>query len=158
MHNWNVFGARTSHEHTRTHKIHHGLDLGETTNFPLIVFFMIGHRGPNVIFPKIPKSGIPKFPKLGLMSFWMFITSFANLQLKWGRKQSYNPCWNLSNDMWHSPCMHIFQGNSWLLMVGSQRDTLTPNLSFGHNLCWKYSNESIQTHFKHLRLKSFLMV
>jgi hypothetical protein len=28
---------------TRTHKIHHGLDLGEATTFPLIVFYVLGH-------------------------------------------------------------------------------------------------------------------
>jgi hypothetical protein len=31
------FNARTNHEQTQTHKIHHGLDLGETITFPLIV-------------------------------------------------------------------------------------------------------------------------
>ncbi len=32
------------------------------------------------------------------------------------------------------------QGNSRLLVVGSQFDSLTPNPSFGHNLCFKYPN------------------
>jgi len=27
--------------------------------------------------------------------------------------------------MWHTTCMHVNQGNSWLLVVGSQIDTLT---------------------------------
>jgi hypothetical protein len=40
MHSWNTFGAKMSHGQTRTHKIHHGPDLGEATNFPLIVYFM----------------------------------------------------------------------------------------------------------------------
>jgi hypothetical protein len=31
--------------HTHTHKTHHSLDLGETTTFPLIVFFVISHGG-----------------------------------------------------------------------------------------------------------------
>jgi hypothetical protein len=35
MHSWNIFGAQTSHEHTWTHKTHHGLDLKEATTFPL---------------------------------------------------------------------------------------------------------------------------
>jgi hypothetical protein len=34
MHNDNIFGAQMNHEHTRIHKIHHGLDLGEATTFP----------------------------------------------------------------------------------------------------------------------------
>jgi hypothetical protein len=32
--------------------------------------------------------------------------------------------------------MHVFQGDSWLLMGGSQIDPLIPNLSFTHNLCF----------------------
>jgi len=34
------------------------------------------------------------------------------------------------------------QGDSQLLMVKNQIGTLTPNPSFGHNLCYKYSNGS----------------
>jgi len=40
---------------------------------------------------------------------------------------------------------YIIQGNSKLLMVESQIDTLTPNLFFGHNLCCKYSNGSCES-------------
>jgi hypothetical protein len=43
MHNWSIFGARTNHEQTHIHNIHHGLDLGEVTTFPLIVFYVPGH-------------------------------------------------------------------------------------------------------------------
>jgi hypothetical protein len=39
-----AFGVRTSHEQTRTHKIQHGLDLGEAITFPLIVYFVLGNR------------------------------------------------------------------------------------------------------------------
>jgi hypothetical protein len=44
--------------------------------------------------------------------------------------------------MWHATRMYVIQGDSQLLMVENQIDTLTPNLSFGHNLCFKYSNGS----------------
>ncbi len=43
MHNYNTFGAKTSHKETRTHKIHHSPDLEEATTFPLIVYFVPGH-------------------------------------------------------------------------------------------------------------------
>jgi hypothetical protein len=36
---WSTFGARMNHGHSRTHNIHHGLNLGEATTFPLIIFF-----------------------------------------------------------------------------------------------------------------------
>jgi hypothetical protein len=48
----------------------------------------------------------------------------------------------LSNNMWHTTCMHVNQSDPWLLMVGNQVDTLIPNPSFEHNLCFKYLNES----------------
>jgi hypothetical protein len=43
MHNMSTFGARTNHEHTQIHKIHHSPNLGEATTFPLILLSMIGH-------------------------------------------------------------------------------------------------------------------
>jgi hypothetical protein len=43
MHNWNIFGARTSHGQTQTHNTHHGSDLGEATTFPFIVLFVPSH-------------------------------------------------------------------------------------------------------------------
>jgi hypothetical protein len=44
VHSWNIFGARTNHGQIRTHKTHHGLDLGETTTFPLIIYSVASHR------------------------------------------------------------------------------------------------------------------
>jgi len=42
--------------------------------------------------------------------------------------------------MWHATYTQVSQRYSWFLVVGSQIGTLTTNLSFGHNLCFKYSN------------------
>ncbi len=44
LHNLNTFGAKMNHGQIRTHKIHHGLDLGEATTFPLIVYFVSSHK------------------------------------------------------------------------------------------------------------------
>jgi hypothetical protein len=57
-----IFVARTSHKQTQTHKTHHGLDLGEATTFPLIVYFVFGHRANTQMSfchgsPEIPKIG-----------------------------------------------------------------------------------------------------
>jgi hypothetical protein len=57
-------------------------------------------------------------------------------------KQSFSPCQKLSKNMWRSTCTHVIQGDCWLLMVESQIDTLIFGPSFGHNLCYKYSNGS----------------
>jgi hypothetical protein len=63
MHNWNTFGAWTSHGHTWTHKIHHDLDLGEATTFPLIVLFVIGHGSYTQIsfFSRLPNQESQNF-------------------------------------------------------------------------------------------------
>jgi hypothetical protein len=66
MRTWNTFGARMSHGQTRTHKIHHGLNLGEATTFPFIVYFMPGH-GTNTqisFYLETPKWS-PEIPKVG---------------------------------------------------------------------------------------------
>jgi hypothetical protein len=89
---------------------------------------------------RIPKLGIPKFPKLGLSSFWRAITSCTDLWLRWNLKKNYSPCRKLCNDMWHATWMHLFQGDSWFLVGKSQIGTLTFSLCFSHNLCFKYSN------------------
>ncbi len=44
MHNWSIFGAKINHGQTRTHKIHHNLDLGEATTFPFIVYYVPLHE------------------------------------------------------------------------------------------------------------------
>ncbi len=42
--------------------------------------------------------------------------------------------------MSHATCTQGNQGDSWLLVVGSQIANLTPGPSFGHNLCFKCPN------------------
>ncbi len=145
-----IFGAQMSHGRTRIHKIHHSPNLGEATTFPIIVFLMISHRGciqmslcPRA--PKLGKLGVLKFPKLRLSALWKVITSCADFRLKWNPKQSYRPCRKLFNDMWHVTCTHVFQGDSQLLVGGSQIDTLTFDPSFGHNLCFNHSNGSCES-------------
>jgi len=46
--------------------------------------------------------------------------------------------------MWHATYTKVNQGNSWFLVVESQICNLTPGPSFGHNLCFKYSNGSCE--------------
>jgi hypothetical protein len=72
------------------------------------------------------------------------MTYSANLWLRRGLKQIFNPHQKISNDMWHATCMHVIQGDSRLLVVENQIDTLILNLFIGHNLCCKYSNGSCE--------------
>jgi len=126
VHSWSTFGARTNYGQTRTHKTHHGLDLGEATTFPLVVYFVPSHEA--------------HIPKLGLLQLWGPIISRANLWLRWGRKKNYSHCREISNGMSHVTFTQVNWVDSRLLMVGSQTANLIPSLSFGHNLCFRCAN------------------
>jgi hypothetical protein len=141
---WNTFGARTSRGQTQTHKTHHSPDLGEATTLPLILFFLHGHRANSQMSfcLRVPKLRVLKFSKLGLPRLWKPITSCVNFWLRWDVKHSCSPHQELSNNMWHATYTQVKQGNSRLLVVGSQIGNLTFDLSFGHKLCFKYSNGS----------------
>jgi hypothetical protein len=86
--------------------------------------------------------GVPEFPQLELLGLWGHITLRADFWLQWGLKKSYSRCWEMFNGMLHAT---YTQGNwvdSWLLVVGSQIVSLTPNFSFDHNLCFTCPNGS----------------
>jgi hypothetical protein len=44
VHSLNIFGVKTNHGQTRIHKTHHGPDMGETTTFPLILYYVPLHK------------------------------------------------------------------------------------------------------------------
>jgi hypothetical protein len=146
MHSLSTFGARTSHEQTRTHKTHHGPNLGEATTFPLILHSVASH-GTSIQMAFCP--GTPKWESQNSQTWdshdfggpYLF---FANLRLRWSMKQSCSPCRELSNSMWHTNCTQGNRGNSWLLVVGSQIANSTVGLSFGHNLCFRCPNGSCE--------------
>jgi hypothetical protein len=84
VHSWSTFGARTIHGQTRTHKTHHGLDLGEATTFPLIVYYVPLYEA------HIQMAFYQKLAKLGLSQLWSPITLRIDLQLRWSLKQNYS--------------------------------------------------------------------
>jgi len=65
MHSLNIFGVRTSHGQTQTHKIHHGPNLGEATTFPFIIYFVPLHKAHNHFVSGLPNR-IPEIPKVGI--------------------------------------------------------------------------------------------
>jgi len=53
-----------NHKQTQIHKIHHDLDLGEATTFPLIIYYVPGHETSTQMsfcpgIPEILTYGIP---------------------------------------------------------------------------------------------------
>jgi hypothetical protein len=143
VHSWNIFGVMTSHGQTQTHKTHHGLDLGESITFPLIVYSMVGHRTSiQMAFVSGLPSGSPKISHLGFLQLSGPITLRVDLWLGWGFKKSCSLHWELSNGISHATYTQGNQSDSWLLVVESQTANLIPNLSFGHNLCFGCRNGS----------------
>jgi hypothetical protein len=113
MCSWNTFGAHTNHGQTWTHKIHHNPNLGETTIFPLIVFFMFGHEAYTQMSfcPGIFKLGVLEFPKLRLLRFWRPTNFFPqNLWLKWGLKQNFKDVGDIEGLGQFEPLSRDFQG------------------------------------------------
>jgi hypothetical protein len=127
-----------SHWRLRIHKTHHDPDAGEATTFPHIVY-STPLRGSG-IWMAFCHLGVPKLPRLGVSQLCETITYGANLRLIRGLNQSCSPHQELSNDVLHATCT---QGN-WVdsrpPVVGRQIASLTPGLSFGHNLCCKCPN------------------
>jgi hypothetical protein len=99
---------------------------------------------PNVILSQDSQVGVLKFFKLVLPQLWGPITLCANLRRMWDLKKSCSSHWELFNSMWHATWTQGNQGDSRLLVVGSQIANLTPDPSFGHNLCFEDPNGSCE--------------
>ncbi len=117
-------------------------ELGRSHHLPSYSILCSSPRGPhpNGFLSRDSQVGIPKLSQLGLPQLWGCITSCADLWSQWILKQSYSPCQELSNAIFHVSCTKGNRVDSWLLVVGSQTANFTPGLSFGHNLCYKCSN------------------
>jgi hypothetical protein len=79
-------------------------------------------------------------PKFGLSRLWGPITFCADVQLRWGLKQSCSPCQKFSNGMLHATYTQGNWGDFLLLVVGSQIGNLTLGPFFDHNLCFRCPN------------------
>jgi hypothetical protein len=99
--------------------------------------------------------GVPKFSRPRLSQLWGPITLRVNLQLRWVLKKSYRPHWELSKNMLHGTWTQGNQGDSWLLVVRNQIANLTPDPSFGPNLCFKCPNGSWELILDIYILRSF---
>jgi len=95
---------------------------------------------PNVILSQDFQVGSPKIFEIGILQLWRPITFCADLRLRWCLNQSCSSCQELSKSMWYTTYAQVNQGNSHFLVVVNQIGSLTPDLSFDHNMCFKYSN------------------
>jgi len=124
---------------TLDHETHHGPDSGEATTFPHIVFSAprFGDYIQMALFPGTPKLESRNCPETvpgGVPGLWEFITPECKVRSRQGLNQTCNPRQGLSNAVSHSPFGDRKEVDSRLLVVGSQIGSLTPGLSFAHNL------------------------
>ncbi len=120
--------------------------LGGSHHLPpysILCSFLL-HLHPNGFFSQDSQSGVPKLFRFGLPGLWTLITPHLKLGSEWGLNQSCSSPWELSNSVLHFTCTHRNRVDSRRLVVGSQIVTLTPSLSFDHNLCWRYPNGSCE--------------
>jgi hypothetical protein len=112
------------------------LNLKEATTFPLVVFFVFGHKANTQM----------SFCLGSLITFETEIhetlkAHFFFQTFNWIKIFKKIIVLIMSfNDMWHVTCTYENLGDSSLLMVVNQIANLTLDLFFGHNLCFKYSN------------------
>jgi hypothetical protein len=102
------------------------------------------------LFPGTPEMESRSYPEcvlVGLPGLWAAIIPRPNLGSGRGLNQYCSPCQDLFNDVLHSPSAHQEWVDSRLLMVGSQTDSLTPGLSFAHNLGCKCPNDQCEAIF-----------
>jgi hypothetical protein len=121
---------------------HHGPDLREATTFPHIIYFvpLCGTHFRMVFLSRDSQGGIPKLSRFGLPGLCKVITIRLDLRLGWGLRKTCSSPQELSNSVSHSTCTDRGWVDSRLLVVGSQTASLTPSLSFCHNLCCKCPN------------------
>jgi hypothetical protein len=86
---------------------------------------------------------------------WELITPSSDLWSGWGLKQTCSSPQELSDSVSHFTCTHWNWVDSWLLVVRSQTASLTPGLSFDHNLCYKCPNGSCKAIFDMYSLSPF---
>jgi hypothetical protein len=135
-----------------THLTHHGLDSGEATTFPLIVFSATLRRDyiQMALFPGTPKLESRNCPETvpgGVPGLWELITPDCQVLSQRGLNQSCSPRRDLFNALSHSRFRCRGEVNSRLLVVGSQTASLSPGPSFSHNLGCRCPNGQCEAIF-----------
>jgi hypothetical protein len=103
----------------------------------------------------------------GVLRLWELITPDCKVWSQRGLNQTCIPRRDLSDDISHSQFGGQEEVDSRLLVVGSQTGSLTPSLSFAHNLGYRcpndqweaifyiYASRPFQWHQEHLNARCF---
>jgi hypothetical protein len=117
-------------------------ELGGSNHLPPYSILCVcpRHLHPNGFLSRDSQGGVLKLSRFGLLGLWELITPSSDLRLGWGLKKTCSSLQQLSNGVSHSTCTHRGRVDSRLLVVGSQIASLSPGLSFDHNLCCRCPN------------------
>jgi hypothetical protein len=99
---------------------------------------------PNGYFSRDSRVGVSKLSRAGVLDLWTPISLDCRVRSQRGLKKIYSSYQELSNAVLHSQIRHREEVDSQLLMVGSGTVSLTPDLSFGHNLCFRCPNKQCE--------------
>ncbi len=145
MHSGTPLGVGTSHRHFDTQDSPRP-GLGGSHHLPPYSILCTSPPGlhPNGSFSRDSQGGVPKLSRVGVPGLWTTITPRPDLRSGLGLNQSCSPRRELSNAVSHSRSACREQVDSRLLVVGSQTATLTPGLSFAHNLGCRCPNASCE--------------
>ncbi len=99
---------------------------------------------PNGHFSRDSRVGVPKSSWVGVSGLWTPISPDCRVRWRRGLKQSCSPRRELSNAVSHFQIGCRDDVDSQLLVVGSQIASLTPGLSFAHNVPCRCPNEQCE--------------
>jgi hypothetical protein len=133
------FGVGTSHGHSNSlgHTTPRAREYA-TTILPIV--YSAPHFGGYIQMAQIPGTpemesrSCPEIVPGGVSGLWELITPDCEIGSRRGLNRTCSPRRDLSNDVSHSQFGLREEVDSRLLVVGSQTATLTPGLSFAHNL------------------------
>jgi hypothetical protein len=131
--------------------------LGGSHHLPPHSILCVSPRHPHSkdFLSRDSQGGVPKLSQFGLLGGCEVITLCSNLRLGWGLKQTCSFPWEFFKGVLHYTCTNRGWVNFWLLVVKSLTASLTPGLSFYHNLCCRCSNGPCEPIFDILTLIAF---
>ncbi len=97
--------------------------------------------------PGLESRNCPETVPGGVPWLCELITPDCEVWSQQGLNQTCIPRRDLSNDVLQSQFKGWKEIDSWLLVVGSQTASLTPGLSFAHNLGYRCSNDQCEAIF-----------
>ncbi len=128
---------------TRTHKIHHGPDLGETTTFPPLQYTLqlsTGVTSKWLFVPGLP-NGSPEIPIVGTPTTLEAHNLVCRLPIVMKSKAKLQPL-SRTFQRYIARCLHATKSGRFLTFNGRESNCQFDSRPFfGHKLCFRCPNE-----------------